>query len=133
MEDIGLVKQGWKWLRSQKDACSRARIVVGCCKDGICSFSERHWPKVCSGSVNLVRLLHYLVFQWKNCMVRGFRSSIAFGSAALLFIMWSFFLSLTSLSCLAYVLLSMVCDFSFFPIGVIEIESIMMLLSLFIS
>ncbi|KAL0009060.1 hypothetical protein SO802_010562 [Lithocarpus litseifolius] len=107
MEDIGLVKQGWKWLRLQKGACSRARAAVGCCKDRVCSFLERHWPKVCSGSVSFLRLLRCLVLLWKNCVVRGFRSMIAFGSAALLFIMWSFFLSLTSLSCLAYVILSM--------------------------
>ncbi|KAF3958918.1 hypothetical protein CMV_016219 [Castanea mollissima] len=107
MEDIGLVKQGWKWLRSQKDACFRARVAVGCCKDRVCSFLERHWPKVCSGSVSFLRLLRCLVLLWKNCVVRGFRSMISFGSAALLFIMWSFFLSLTSLSCLAYVILSM--------------------------
>lgn len=48
-----------------------------------------------------------LLIRWKDCGVRGFRSFIGLGSAALLVIMWSCFLSLTSLSCLVYVLLSM--------------------------
>lgn len=40
-------------------------------------------------------------------MVRGFKSFAGLGSAALLVIMWSCFISLTSMSCLVYVLLSM--------------------------
>ncbi|XP_059442772.1 uncharacterized protein LOC132175000 [Corylus avellana] len=107
MEDIGLVKQGWKCLRSQKDACLRARIALGCCKDKIGAFLERHWPTVCTGTVRLGRLLRFLLLQWKDCFVRGFRSLITLGSAALLLIMWSCFLSLTSISCLVFVLLSM--------------------------
>ncbi|KAJ7981983.1 DnaJ-like subfamily C member 14 [Quillaja saponaria] len=57
MEDIGLFKQGWQWIRSQKEAYCRARNVMG--------------------------------------------------SAMLFIIMWSCFLSLTSMYCLVYVLLSM--------------------------
>lgn len=112
MEDIGLVKQGWKWLRSQKDAWLRARLALGCCKDRIGTFLERHWPTVWAGTLRLGRLLRFLLLQWRDCVIRGFRSLIALGSAALLLIMWSCFLSLTSISCLIYVLLSMVCCFS---------------------
>ncbi|KAG7955320.1 hypothetical protein I3843_11G064900 [Carya illinoinensis] len=107
MEDIGLVNQGWKWLRSQKDAWPRARIALGCCKDRIGTFLERHWPTVWTGTLRLGRLLRFLLLQWRDCVIRGFRSLIALGSAALLLIMWSCFLSLTSISCLIYVLLSM--------------------------
>lgn len=108
MEDIGLVKHGWKWLRSQKDAWPRARIALGCCKDRIGTFLERHWPTVLAGTLSLGRLLRFLLLQWRDCVIRGFRSLIALGSAALLLIMWSCFLSLTSITCLIYVLLSMV-------------------------
>ncbi|XP_040986331.1 uncharacterized protein LOC121234457 [Juglans microcarpa x Juglans regia] len=107
MEDIGLVKQGWKWLRSQKDAWPRARIALSCCKDRIGTFLERHWPTVWAGTLRLGRLLRFLLLQWRDCVIRGFRSLIALSSAALLLIMWSCFLSLTSISCLIYVLLSM--------------------------
>lgn len=116
MEDIRLVKQGWKWLRSQKDACLRARIALGRCKDKIGVFLERHWPTVCTGTVRLGSLLHFLLLQWSDCFIRGFRSLIALGSAALLLIMWSCFLSLTSISCLVLVLLSMVCFIFYFMV-----------------
>ncbi|KAL5564552.1 hypothetical protein UlMin_027716 [Ulmus minor] len=104
MEDIGLFKQGWKWLKSQKHICSRARTVA-CQKSGI--FVERHWPMVCHGFSWLWKCLCFVLLYWKNCFVRGFHSFVGLGSAALLLIMWSCFLSLTSISCLVYVLLSM--------------------------
>ncbi|KHG25223.1 DnaJ subfamily C member 14 [Gossypium arboreum] len=79
MEDIGLYKQGWKWLKSQKHVYSKAKTAVGCFRDKMGLLIEKHWPMSCS------RL----------------------GSASLLVIMWSCFLSLTSMSCLLYLLLSM--------------------------
>ncbi|KAG2268445.1 hypothetical protein Bca52824_063000 [Brassica carinata] len=96
MEDIGLGKQGLKWLQSQKHLCSWTE-----------AFVERHWPLVCSGCGRLFGLLSLSFVYWKGCILRGFQSSAKFGSAALLLIMWSCFLSLTSLSCLVYVLLGM--------------------------
>lgn len=70
-------------------------------------FIERHWPMVCSGCTKTGRLLLLLLIYWRDCVVRGFQSFLGLGSAALLLIMWSCFLSLTSISCLIYVLLSM--------------------------
>ncbi|KAB2601967.1 hypothetical protein D8674_002972 [Pyrus ussuriensis x Pyrus communis] len=107
MEDIGLFRQAWKWLQSQKHMYSRFRTAMGGCGDKIGMFVERHWPTVCSGCAWTGRLLILLLIYWWNCVVRGFRSCIGLGSAALLLIMWSCFLSLTSISCVVCVLLSM--------------------------
>ncbi|KAI9403519.1 hypothetical protein POPTR_001G438300v4 [Populus trichocarpa] len=107
MEDIGLVKQGWKWLQTQKHVYSRVKIAVGCLRDKIGVFIERHWPMVCSGCARFGRLMRFMLIYWKDCATRGFNSVIKLGSAALLLIMWSCFLSLTSMSCLLYVLLCM--------------------------
>ncbi|KAF8103470.1 hypothetical protein N665_0188s0406 [Sinapis alba] len=107
MEDIGLVKQGWKWMQSQKHMCSNACSAVRCFGEKIGALVERHWPLVCSGCGKLLGLLRLSIVYWKDCILRGFRCSAKLGSAALLLIMWSCFLSLTSLSCLLYVLLSM--------------------------
>lgn len=67
---------------------------------------ERHWPTVCNGFKNFGNLMFLLVVYWKDCFFRGFRSLVGLQSAALLLIMWSCFLSLTSISCLVYVLTS---------------------------
>ncbi|CAL0326440.1 unnamed protein product [Lupinus luteus] len=107
MEDIGLFKQGWQWLRSQKDTCCRARTAVTCCRDKIAMFVDRHWPLVCSGCSRLGSLLKLSLIFWKDSSLRGFHSFINFGSVMLLLIIWSCFLSLTSLHCLVYVLVSM--------------------------
>lgn len=107
MEDIGLFKQAWIWLQSKKDCYSVVRTAAGCFRDKIGIFNERIWPIVCCGCAKLGKLLFILFRYWKDCLVRGCRSFFALGSAALLLIMWSCFLSLTSMSCLVYVLLSM--------------------------
>ncbi|KAL0353427.1 UNVERIFIED_CONTAM: hypothetical protein Sangu_0924000 [Sesamum angustifolium] len=106
MEDIGLFNQGLKWLQS-KDCYAVARTVVSCLRDKIGIFMERHWPLVCCGCAKFGRVLLFLLVYWKNCFVSGFQSFIGLRSAALLVIMWSCFLSLTSMSCLLYVLASM--------------------------
>ncbi|KAM1570824.1 hypothetical protein ACFX10_035777 [Malus domestica] len=107
MEDIGLFRQAWKWLQSQKHIYSRSGTAIGGCGDKIGMFVEQHWPMVCSGCARTGRLLILLLIYWWDCIIRGFQSFIGLGSAALLLIMWSCFLSLTSISCLVYVLLSM--------------------------
>ncbi|KAK7243959.1 hypothetical protein RIF29_38774 [Crotalaria pallida] len=107
MEDIGLFKQGWQWLRSQKDACCQARTAATCCRDKIPMFVELHWPLVCNGFSRLGSLLMLSLIFWKDSALRGFQSFIGFGSVMLLLIMWSCFLSLTSMHCLVYVLVSM--------------------------
>lgn len=83
------------------DCCSWIKTIGG--------FADRHWPTICLGFGRLWRFAWTLVVYWKCCVLRGFHSLVALGSAALLLIIWSCFLSLTSLSCLLYLLLSMVC------------------------
>ncbi|WJX68154.1 hypothetical protein P8452_52550 [Trifolium repens] len=108
MEDIGLFNQVWQWVRSRKDACWRARTVVVGCRDRTSMFVERHWPMVCKGCSKLGGLLKLSLVFWKDSAIRGFQSFIKFGSVMLLLIMWSCFLSLTSMYCVVYVLVSMV-------------------------
>lgn len=107
MEDVGLVRQCWKWLQSQKHYCTRALVAAACFRDKIGVFIDLHWPMVCGGCARFGRFLIFLLIYWKDCVMRGFDSVVKLGSAALLLIMWSCFLSLTSMSCLLYVLLSM--------------------------
>ncbi|KAG6418883.1 hypothetical protein SASPL_121089 [Salvia splendens] len=106
MEDIVLFSQGWKWLQS-KDCYSVVRTTASCLRDKIGIFKERHWPMVFCGCAKFGRALLFLLVYWKKCCISGFQSFAGLGSAALLVIMWSCFLSLTSMSCLLYVLLSM--------------------------
>ncbi|CAI9769464.1 unnamed protein product [Fraxinus pennsylvanica] len=106
MEDIGLFNQGWKWLQS-KDCYCVASTAASCSRDKMGIFMERHWPMVCCGYARFRRGLLFLLVYWKNCFVIGFQSFIRLGSASLLVIVWSFFLSLTSMSGILYVVLSM--------------------------
>lgn len=107
MEDIGLVQQGWKWVQSQKQVCSIARTTASCLRDKIWVAIDSYWPMVCNGCNNLWRFVVLILVYWKDSFVRGFKSLIGLQSAALLVIMWSCFLSLTSISCLVYVLIIM--------------------------
>ncbi|KAE8706507.1 putative ATP binding protein [Hibiscus syriacus] len=107
MEDIGLFKQGWKWLQSQKHVYSMAKTAVGCCRDKMGLLMERHWPMVCSAFVKFWKFSRLLLVYWKDSLIRGFQSCSRLGSASLLVIIWSSLLGLASMSCLLYVLLSM--------------------------
>ncbi|KAK9674287.1 hypothetical protein RND81_12G223500 [Saponaria officinalis] len=107
MEDIWLVKQGWKWAQSQKQACSVAKISVSSVRDRVCVEIKQHWPRVCNWCDKLGFFVLMVLVYWKDCVFTGFRSLFRLESAALLVIMWSCFLSLTSVSCLVYVLISM--------------------------
>uniref|UniRef100_A0A803N6C3 J domain-containing protein n=1 Tax=Chenopodium quinoa TaxID=63459 RepID=A0A803N6C3_CHEQI len=106
MEDIGLVQQGWRWVQSQKYACSFVRTTACCIRDRVWVAIDRHWPMVCNGCKNFCRFVVLVLVYWKDSFLRGFRSLIGLQSVALLVIMWSCFLSLTSISCLVYVLIS---------------------------
>ncbi|XP_071692824.1 uncharacterized protein [Rutidosis leptorrhynchoides] len=103
MED--LFNQGWKWLESENYFCSMK--AGGGLIHKFELFLRKHWPKICSGCGKLGKVLYFLVFHWKDCVFRGFRSFFCLGTVALLIIIWSCFISLTSMSCLLYVLLSM--------------------------
>ncbi|EPS57513.1 hypothetical protein M569_17304, partial [Genlisea aurea] len=107
MEDIGLFSQGLRWWFQSKDCCSVVRASMGCIRDKVGVLMDRHWPMVCYGCAKSVKGILLLLVYWRNCLVSGFQSFIRLGPAALLVIMWSCFISLTSMSCLFYLLFSM--------------------------
>ncbi|KAJ6815503.1 uncharacterized protein M6B38_133385 [Iris pallida] len=99
MGDIGLWKQGWEWVRSREEPFgggARSREKFG-------FLVDRHWPMVSRWCVALGRLLMY----WRDCAFEGVLSLLGLGPAAVFVVAWSWFLSLTSTSCLIYVLLSL--------------------------
>ena len=108
MEDIGLVQQVWKWLQFQKHLCSLAPKTISGLTDRVWVAIDTLWPMFCKGFKNFLNLMVLIVMYWIDSFLRGIRSLIGLQSAALLMIMWSCFLSLTSISCLVYVLTSMV-------------------------
>ncbi|KAI3769060.1 hypothetical protein L6452_00156 [Arctium lappa] len=122
MGDIGVLNQGWKLVLKESIWCFvAARKTVCGFRDTIGVFIRQHWPNVCYGFGRLGRLLCFLMILWRDCFVRGCRSLFGLGTAALLVIIWSCFLSLTSMSCLLYLLLGMgtagcaVCYLGFTP------------------
>lgn len=113
MEDIGLFKQGWKWLLSQKHIFLATQTAFCCLKDKITFLVDHHWPMVSSGCVKLGKFQLLLLLLWKDCVVRGFRSLFHLGPTTLFVVMWSCVLCLTSTTCLIYVLLILVSPFMF--------------------
>ncbi|PWA84390.1 dnaJ domain, Cleavage inducing molecular chaperone, Jiv [Artemisia annua] len=104
MEDIMLSKETLKWVLSETHCYAVAAVkCMGCFKETVGVSLARHWPSVCYGCSRLC----FLMMRWKDCLVRGFRSLFGLGTAALLVIIWSCFLCLTSMSCLLALLLTM--------------------------
>ncbi|KAI3755963.1 hypothetical protein L1987_55774 [Smallanthus sonchifolius] len=103
MEDIMLFKPGWRWVLSETQFYTAVKAVCGF-KDTVAGSVARHWPSVCYVCSTLAK---DFVVRWKDCCVRGSRSLFGLGTAALLVIIWSCFISFTSMSCLLYVLLCM--------------------------
>lgn len=108
MGDIGLFKQAWRWLQSQKPAAMGARMAVSGIGGGLALLVDHHWPSVYRWCQKLGSFMWLLLRQWRDCVVRGFQSLVGSGAAVLFVILWSFFLSLTSVTCLVYVLLILV-------------------------
>ncbi|KAL8264222.1 hypothetical protein R6Q59_022352 [Mikania micrantha] len=106
MEDIVFFKPGWKWLLSESHCWSVVKAAC-CFTDTIAVNIARHWPSVCHVCSTLAKVLYCSLVRWKGCCVRGSRSLFGLGTAALLVIIWSCFLSLTSMSCLLCVVLCM--------------------------
>ncbi|KAF5815141.1 putative DnaJ domain, cleavage inducing molecular chaperone, Jiv, Chaperone J-domain superfamily [Helianthus annuus] len=106
MEDIMLFKPDWKWVLSETH-CYSVMKAVWCFNNAVAGSLARHWPSVCRGCWTLAKVLWYSLVRWKDCCVRGSRSLFGLGTAALLVIIWSCFLSLTSMSCVLCVLLCM--------------------------
>lgn len=94
-------------MQSKRHYYPVVRTAVICVRDKIGIFMDRRWPVVCNGCMRLGRVLLLMLIYWRDCVAKGVRSLFGLGSVALLIIMWSCFISLTSMSCLAYLLLSM--------------------------
>ncbi|KMZ71367.1 Chaperone protein dnaJ [Zostera marina] len=103
MGDIGLLKQGWNWLRSQKPGMMGFPIIGICARDKFFFFIDRHWPILYQWCLKLWSFTLMLVLWWRNCVVKGIASFIGLEYMALFVIMWSGFLSLTSTSYVYFV------------------------------
>ncbi|KAE8689490.1 hypothetical protein F3Y22_tig00110937pilonHSYRG00117 [Hibiscus syriacus] len=57
--EMGLFKEGWKWLEYQKHVYSKAKTAVSWCRDKIGLLMERHWPMVCSGCVGFCKFSRF--------------------------------------------------------------------------
>ncbi|XP_078428775.1 uncharacterized protein LOC144701007 [Wolffia australiana] len=74
--------------------------------DGLRKISPRLWPSICCSCCRTVCDLALLVLnRWSGCVARGISSLIGLGIAALFVVLWSFFLRLSSMSCLICALL----------------------------
>ncbi|KAG0477151.1 hypothetical protein HPP92_013992 [Vanilla planifolia] len=107
MGDIGLFRQGWKWFGSQKQAFMGNPVAISCITESLVRLIDKHWPIISRWSVSLWKLLYKLIWLWRDCVIRGFRSLVFLGSTPLFVILWSCLLSLTSTACIVYVLLSL--------------------------
>ncbi|RRT36302.1 hypothetical protein B296_00058031 [Ensete ventricosum] len=107
MGGLGLFKQGWKWIQSQKQAFVSVQVAVICVGEKLVLLINRHLPLVCNWCMVAGRLLFRFMLQWKDCVLGGLRSLFTLGPAALFVILWSCFLSLTSTTFLVCMLLSL--------------------------
>lgn len=112
MGDIGLLKQGWNWLRSQKPGMMGFPIIGICARDKFFFFIDRHWPILYQWCLKLWSFTLMLVLWWRNCVVKGIASFIGLEYMALFVIMWSGFLSLTSTSYVYFVFSVLVSPFN---------------------
>ncbi|CAN6454577.1 unnamed protein product [Victoria cruziana] len=100
MRDIELFNDGFRWVRSQKNV---VQAFLRRLREGVAALADRHGPIFCRWCSQLGKFLLFLLLQWRDCTLRGIGSLLGLRSAALFVIIWSCFLSLTSISCLLYV------------------------------
>lgn len=112
MEDIGLFRQGWKWVQSRKYLFFPTRAAIRRSRDRIALFSDRHWPLFSRWCLVSGNFLLALLLQWKASIVNGSASLLRLGPAALFVTLWSSFLGSASLSSLVCLLLILVCPLS---------------------
>ncbi|KAK1281402.1 Chaperone protein dnaJ 15 [Acorus gramineus] len=97
------MEDAWLRLRSRaRWALTGTRGAFGRARDR----TTPYFPVARDGAVGLGRWLVVAVMvRWRDCAARGVGSLVRFGPVALFLVMWSCLLSLTSMSCLVYVLL----------------------------
>ncbi|KAL4200708.1 hypothetical protein AMTRI_Chr02g254910 [Amborella trichopoda] len=105
MEDIGLFKEGLKWVRSQKHVFLSTQASICSTRERIAAMVDCHGPVLYSGCLHLWKMLFLVLREWKSCITRGMGSLLSLGSTTFFVILWCCFLSLTSTSCIVYVFL----------------------------
>lgn len=103
MVDVnGLFKQGWMWIQSQKQA-----LLSKYSKEKLVFIVDQNWPMINFWCWSFGKFVLMLLLHWRDCAVNGFWSLIGLGSMSLFVIMWSCFVSFSSISCVLYTLLGL--------------------------
>lgn len=108
MTDLGLWKQAWMWVLSQKHILAWAHTAACGSRERLAFLVDRHWPAVSLACATSSRLALAALRQWRGCMARGVLAVASLGPAAVFVILWSFFVCMTSPACALYALLSLV-------------------------
>ncbi|CAN6335033.1 unnamed protein product [Urochloa humidicola] len=96
MEDLGLWKQAWRWVLSQKHILAWAHTAACGSRERLAFLVDRHWPAVSRACATSSRLALAALRQWRGCMARGVLAVASLGPAAVFVILWSFFVCMTS-------------------------------------
>ncbi|BAF30277.1 uncharacterized protein [Oryza sativa Japonica Group] len=107
MADLGLWKQGWRWVVSQKHILTWAHMAASGGTERLAFLVDRHWPAVSRACVSSGRLALAALRQWRGCAARGILEMASLGPASVFVILWSFFVCITSPACALYALLGM--------------------------
>ncbi|GJM95156.1 hypothetical protein PR202_ga11864 [Eleusine coracana subsp. coracana] len=107
MTDLGLWKQGWMWVLSQKHILAWAHTAACGSREQLAFLVDRHWPAVSRACVSSSRLALAALQQWRGCVARGLLAVASLGPAAVFVILWSCFVCMTSPACALYALLSL--------------------------
>ncbi|XP_006664189.1 uncharacterized protein LOC102721410 [Oryza brachyantha] len=107
MADLGLWKQGWRWVLSQKHILTWAHMAASGGTERLAFLVDRHWPAVSRTCVSSGRLALAALRQWRGCAARGILEMASLGPASVFVILWSCFVCMTSPACALYALLSL--------------------------
>ncbi|XP_066383308.1 uncharacterized protein [Miscanthus floridulus] len=107
MADLGLWKQAWMWVLSQKHILAWAHTAACGSRERLAFLVDRHWPAVSRACATSSRLALAALRQWRGCTARGVLAVASLGPAAVFVILWSFFVCMTSPACALYALLSL--------------------------
>jgi len=108
MEDLGLWKQAWRWVLSQKHILAWAHTAACGSRERLAFLVDRHWPAVSRACATSSSLALAALRQWRGCMARGVLAVASLGPAAVFVILWSFFVCMTSPAWALFALLSLV-------------------------
>ncbi|KAJ8478429.1 hypothetical protein OPV22_022156 [Ensete ventricosum] len=107
MGGIDLFKQGCVWVQFQKQDFVSGRVAASHAVEKLMTLIDRHWPLVYSWCTMVAMFLFRLLLRWRGCVARGLRSLFTLGTTALLVILWSCFVCLTSMTSVVYAILSL--------------------------